>query len=252
LVGAMLVGVVLLAPACDSGTSSTTGTSGAAVTTPPTVANPGTSPTDVTVPPPDSPATPIYRALGWDNVYVRYWLQMENGWAYVHAIPFTSTSGPTLDTRALLRQGADGVWQLLVKNESKGLLTDVGAVAADRQVPDAFKVEYPDAPAGIFPEAKPLDVTIMDAVRTGLGNPEYRFNVFTLYQDQGWAFAEFRGLRYNAEGYTIETIEERALLRETGGVWAVLAMEPMAAGTKDGFFATVKEQFPEAPATILQ
>jgi hypothetical protein len=251
LVGALLC-VMLPAAACNSGSSSTTGTSGAAVTTPPTVATQGTSPTDVTIPPPDSPATPIYQALGMDNVYVRYWLQIESGWAYVHLLPFTSTSGPTLDTRALFRQDADGAWQVLAKNENKGLLTDVGAVAEDQAVPDDFKSRFPDAPPALFPEVRPADKLIMDAVRTALTRPDYRFNVFTLNQDQGWAFAEFRGLAYDAEGYTTETIEERALLRETNGAWTVLIIEAAATGSRDEFFAKVKSQFAEAPATIVQ
>lgn len=252
LVGALLVGVVLLAGACTSDASSTTGTTGAAVTTPPTVANQGTSPTDVTILPPDSPATPIYQALRMDNIYVKYWLQIESGWAYVHLIPFTSTNGPTLDTRALLRQDADGAWQVLATNENKGLLNDVGAVAEDQTVPDDFKNRFPDAPSALFPEVRPADRAIMDAVRTALARPDYRFNVFTLNQDQGWAFAEFRGLAYDAEGHTIETIEERALLRQTNGAWTVLTMEAAATGSRDEFIAKVKSQFTEAPASILQ
>ncbi len=35
------------------------------------------------MPQPDSPNIPIYRALGWDNVYVLYWLQMQDGWAWM-------------------------------------------------------------------------------------------------------------------------------------------------------------------------
>ena len=165
LVGALLC-VMLPAAACGSGSSSTTGTTGASVTTPPTVANQGTSPTDVTIPPPDSPATPVYRALGMDNIYVKYWLQIESGWAYVHLLPFTSSNGPTLDTRALLRQNADGTWQVLATNESKGLLTDVGAVAQDQAVPDDFRSRFPDAPSALFPEVRPSDKLIMDALRT--------------------------------------------------------------------------------------
>jgi hypothetical protein len=252
LAGVLLVSVMVLAAACGSGSSSTTGTSGAAVTTPPTVANPGTSPTDVTIPPPDSPATPIYQALGLDSIYVRYWLQIESGWAYTHLIPFTSSNGPTLDTRALLRQDADGIWQVLATNESRGLLTDVGAVAEDQAVPDDFKSRFPDAPSSLFPEVRPADKAVMDAVRTALARPDYRFNVFTLNQDQGWAFAEFRGLAYDGEGHTIETIEERALLRETNGAWTVLTIEAMATGSRDAFFAKAKSQFTEAPATVLQ
>ncbi len=210
----------------------------------------GTSVTDITMPQPDSPNIPIYRALGWDNVYVLYWLQMQDGWAYIHGIPFTTTEGPTIDTRALLRQDQTGQWQVLEKSTNEGLLTDVGQVAEDQEIPDQFKKAHPDAPAGIFPEARAEDKPIMDGVRAALGNPAYRFNVLVLKEDQGWAYTELRALRYQA-GRTIESLEKRALLRQIGGVWTVQQMESMEGMSQTDFIANLKQRHPEIPAGVL-
>ena len=210
----------------------------------------GTSVTDITMPQPDSPNIPIYRALGWDNVYVLYWLQMQDGWAYVHGIPFTSTDGPTIDTRALLRQDQTGEWQVLEKSTNEGLLTDVGQAAVDQQIPDQFKKSHPDAPAAIFPEVRPQDKLIMDGVRAALGNLGERFNVFLLSEDQGWAYTELRALRYQA-GRIAESREERALLRQVDGVWTVQQMESMEGTSQSDFIAGLKQRYPDIPAGVL-
>jgi len=210
----------------------------------------GTSVTDITMPQPDSPNIPIYRALGWDNVYVLYWLQMQDGWAYIHGIPFTSTDGPTIDTRALLRQDESGQWQVLEKSTNEGLLTDVGQAAEDQQIPDQFKKSHPDAPAAIFPEVRPQDEKIMDGVRAALGNPGYLFNVFLLNDDQGWAYTELRALRYQA-GRIAESREERALLRQVDGVWTVQQMESMEGTSQSDFIAGLKQRYPDIPVGVL-
>jgi hypothetical protein len=210
----------------------------------------GTSVTDITMPQPDSPNIPIYRALGWDNVYVLYWLQMQDGWAYIHGIPFTTTDGPTIDTRALLRQSQTGEWQMLEKSTSEGLLTDVGQAAEDQQIPDQFKKAHPDAPEAIFPEVRPEDKQIMDGVRAALGNPGYRFNVFLLNDDQGWAYTELRALRYQA-GRITETLEKRALLRQIDGVWSVQQMESLEGMAQSDFAASLKQRYPDMPAGVL-
>ncbi len=240
------------AAGCARGTvPSTGGTSVTDITLPrPASTNGGTSPTDITIPPPNSPAIPIYRALGWQNVYVLYWLQIENGWAYVHGIPFTTTEGPTIDTRALLRQAAGGAWDVLEVFRSDGLLTDVGQVAEDQEIPDQLKSEYPDAPPGIFPEVRPQDRLIMDAVRTALGNPGYLFNVFLLKEDQGWVYTELRALRYQA-GRIVDSQEERALLRDVNGTWSVLQIKSSAGISQSGFVALLEKQYPDIPASVL-
>jgi hypothetical protein len=210
----------------------------------------GTSVTDITMPQPGSPNVPIYQALGWDNVYVLYWLQIQDGWAYIHGIPFTSTDGPTVDTRALLRQDQAGVWQVLEKSTNEGLLTDVGQVAEDQAIPERFKAAHPDAPAAIFPEVKPEDVARMDGVRTALGNPAYRFNVFLLNKGGGWAYTELRALAYEA-GRITQSREDRALLRQVDGVWTVQEMESMAGTQQSDFVAGLKERYPDIPAGVL-
>ena len=240
------------AAACARGTvPSTGGTSVTDITLPqPASTNGGTSPTDVTIPPRDSPATPIYRALGWQNVYVLYWLQIENGWAYVHGIPFTTTEGPTIDTRALLRQAAGGAWDVLEVFRSDGLLTDVGQVAEDQEIPDRLKSKYPDAPPGIFPEVRPQDRLIMDAVRTALGGPGYLFNVFLLKEDQGWVYTELRALRYQA-GRIVDSQEERALLRDVNGAWSVLQIKSSGGISQSDFVALLEKHYPDIPASVL-
>jgi hypothetical protein len=245
----LLLAVLLLAAACaQEAVSTSEGTSPTDVTVPAT--NQGTSPTDVTVPPPDSPATAIYQALGWGSVYVVYRLEIENGWAYVHAIPFTTTDGPTIDTRALLRQTAGGGWEVLEVFRNEGLLTDVGQVAEDQAIPDQLKSKYSDAPAGIFPQVRPQDRLMMDAVRTALGGPDYFFNVFVLSEDQGWAYTELRALRYQ-QGRIIESREERALLQERKGTWTVLQMRSSTGTLQTEFVAFLKKQYPDLPASIL-
>jgi hypothetical protein len=215
-----------------------------------TPGNQGTSVTDITMPQPDSPNIPIYRALGWDNVYVLYWLQMQNGWAYIHGIPFTSTEGPTIDTRALLRQDQTGQWQVVEKSTTEGLLTDVGQVAEDQQIPDQFKKSHPDAPAAIFPEVRAEDKLIMDGVRAALGDPDYRFNVFLLNEDRGWAYTELRAMRYQA-GRMSEALEKRALLRQIDGVWAVQQMDNIEQTAQSDFVAGLKQRYPDIPVGIL-
>jgi hypothetical protein len=170
--------------------------------------------------------------------------------AYIHAIPFTSTDGPTIDTRALLRQSTAGEWQVLEKNANEGLLTDVGAVAEDEEIPAQFKSKHPDAPAAIFPEVKPGDRLIMDAVRTALGNPRYRFNVFLLTGVGDWAYTELRALAYQT-GHTIESREERALLRRIDGTWQVQLAQSADAASQSEFVAALKAQFPDVPAGVL-
>ena len=197
------------------------GTTGSSATTTGVSTGPssqGTSVTDITMVQPGSPNLAIYKALGWDNVYVVYAVQIQDAWAYVHAIPFTSTDGPTIDTRALLRQDTSGQWQVLERSTTDGLLTDVGAVAEDQDVPGQFKSKHPDAPAAIFPEVRAGDKPIMDAVRTALGNPQYRFNVFVLNAVGDWAYTELRALAYQA-GRISESRDMRALLKRTGGTW---------------------------------
>jgi hypothetical protein len=250
------------APATSPGTGSATspgtgsatsqGTSSGETTTlaSPVTASPGTNVTDITMPPPDSPNVPIYTALGWYNVYVLYWLKMQDGWAYVHGIPFTTTEGPTLDTRALLRQDAGGTWQVVEKSVSEGLLTDVGAVAEDEQVPRQFREAHPEAPAAIFPEVQTEDRLIMDGVRTALGNPGYRFNVFLLNNIDGWAYTELRALSYVA-GRTSDSREERALLKNVDGVWTVQQMESMGDAASSDFTGRLKQQYPDLPAGLL-
>jgi hypothetical protein len=213
-------------------------------------ASPGTNVTDITMPPPDSPNVPVYQALGWDHVYVLYWLQIEDGWAYVHGIPFTTTEGPTLDTRALLRQDAAGTWQVVEKAVSEGLLTDVGVVAEDEQVPRQFREAHPEAPAAIFPEVRTEDRLIMDGVRTALGNPGYRFNVFLLNNLDGWAYTELRALSYVA-GRASDSREERALLKNVDGVWTVQQMESMGSTASSDFTGRLKQQYPDLPAGLL-
>ena len=210
----------------------------------------GTSVTDITQPPPDSPNLPIYKALGWDNVYVLYWLQMQDGWAYVHGIPFTSSEGPTIDTRALLRQAQAGQWQVLENSTNEGLLTDVGQVAEDQGIPDQFKSKHPEAPAGIFPEVDAEDISIMDAVRAHLDNPAYRFNVFLLNKDQGWAYTEVRALTYQA-GHIVESVEERVLLRQIDGAWTVQQMESIMGTSQSDFAAGLKARYSDIPAGVL-
>lgn len=210
----------------------------------------GTSVTDITMPQPGSPSIPIYRALGWDNVYVVYSLQIQDGWAYIHAIPFTSTEGPTIDTRALLRQSAAGDWQVLEKSTTQGLLTDVGAVAEDQEIPQQFAGKHPDAPAAIFPQVKPGDRLIMDSIRAALGNPAYRFNVFALNAQDGWAYTEVRGLTYQA-GRISESRDVRALLRSVDGAWQVERTEDMKGTSQTDFVAGLKTSFPDIPAGVL-
>jgi hypothetical protein len=234
---------LLLASGCGTA-------AGPAATTSAITASQGTSVTDITMPQPGSPNIPIYRALGWDNVYVVYWLQIRDGWAYIHAIPFTSTDGPTIDTRALLRQSAVGEWRVLEKSTTEGLLTDVGAVAEDQDVPEQFKSKHPDAPAAVFPEAKPGDKLIMDAIRASLGNPQYRFNVFVLNEKDGWAYAEVRGLMYRA-GRISESREARVLLRNTNGAWLVQQTEDMKGTSQGDFVAGLKARFPDIPMGVL-
>jgi hypothetical protein len=217
---------------------------------PPTTGSRVTSVTDITMPQPGSPNIPIYQALGWDKVYVLYWLRMQDGWAYVHGIPFTSTDGPTIDTRALLRQDGAGKWQVLEKSTNEGLLTDVGQVAEDQQIPDQFKKAHPDAPAGIFPPLQPEDKAIMDAMRAALGNPDSRFNVFLLNKDKDWAYTELRALKY-AAGRISESGEKRALLRQVGGIWTVLKMEDMAKTSQGDFAAGIRQRYPDIPAGVL-
>jgi hypothetical protein len=211
----------------------------------------GTSPTDITMPPPGSPNTAIYQALGWDNVYVVYWLQIQDGWAYIHAIPFTSTEGPTIDTRALLQQDAGGAWKVVERSANEGLLTDVGSVAEDQQIPQQFRSKHPDAPAGIFPGTRPEDTLVMDAVRAALGNPAYRFNVFVLNRSGDWAYTELRALSYQA-GRIVETKELRALLQKTGGAWKVQQMgNGVDATTQQDFVNALRARFPDLPAGLL-
>lgn len=216
----------------------------------PTTASQGTSVTDITMPPPCSPNIPIYRALGWDNVYVVYWLQIQGGWAYVHAIPFTSTDGPTIDSRALLRENSAGEWQVPAKSTHDGLLTDVGAVAEDQEIPQQFAGKHPDAPPAIFPEVKPGDRLIMDSLRTALGNPAYRFNVFVLNAQDAWAYTEARGLTYQA-GRISESRDVRALLRSVDGTWQVERTEDMKGTSQTEFVAGLKARFPDIPAGVL-
>jgi hypothetical protein len=252
----MVLYTCLAATACGVSPVSTTATlgpGGSSSTLSSLAANPasqGTSATDITMPQPGSPNIPIYQALGWDNVYVVYWLQIQDGWAYIHAIPFTSTDGPTIDTRALLRQSTAGEWQVLEKSTNEGLLTDVGAVAEDQAIPAQFKNKHPDAPAAVFPEVKPEDEPVMDSVRTALGNPQYRFNVFLLNTEGSWAYTELRALAYQA-GHTIESREERALLRKIAGTWQVQSMQSTGAASQSEFVAALKAQFPDIPARLL-
>jgi hypothetical protein len=259
----LVVLAVCLAAACFSAGCGARGTSGSVddstgATVPPPSSSAqgtdqgsqGTSVTDVTMPPPDSPNLRIYEALGWDQVYVLYWLQMQEGWAYVHGIPFTSTDGPTLDTRALLRQDQGGQWQVVEKSINEGLLTDVGQVAVDQEIPAEFRHRHPEAPAGIFPEVKSEDSEIMDAVRTALGDPGYRFNVFMLSKEAGWAYTELRALSYRA-GRIAESREQRALLRLANGVWSVLEMDDMQTTSQGDFVAGLKQRYPDLPASVL-
>jgi hypothetical protein len=253
-----LLGLTLLLAACGAGseapglTTGSTSSTGStdATATPSTSSNQGTSVTDVTMPPPDSPNIPVYQALGWDRVYVLYWLQRQDGWAYVHGIPFSTTEGPTIDMRALLRQDASGEWQVVEKSTNKGLLTDVGQVAVDEEIPARFSKVFPEAPAAIFPEVIPEERLIMNGVRAALGDPGYRFNVFLLNHDQGWAYTELRALRY-LEGYTTESREERALLRNVDGTWTVQAIQTMSGTSQSDFAAALRQRFPDLPAGIV-
>jgi hypothetical protein len=233
-----------------SSSATVTPTQGTAAVTSPSDGSQGTSVTDITMPQPDSPNISIYQALGWDHVYVLYWLQTEDGWAYVHGIPFTSTDGPTIDTRALLRQDESGAWQVLEKSINEGLLTDVGQVAEDQQIPDQFRSKYPGAPAGIFPEVRPNDTRIMDAVRVALGNPDYRFNVFLLNAAEGWAYTELRALAYEA-GRISESREERVLLRQMDGAWKVEELQGMDEAAQADFVGALKQAHPDIPAGVL-
>ena len=210
----------------------------------------GTSVTDITMVQPGSPNLAIYQALGWNNVYVVYWVHIQDGWAYVHAIPFTSTDGPTIDTRALLHQDTAGQWQVLERSTTEGLLTDVGAVAEDQEVPALFKSKHPDVPAAVFPLVNADDKPIMDAVRTALGNPQYRFNVFVLNAVGDWAYTGLRALAYQA-GRITESRDMRALLKRTGGTWQVQQMEGIDVRGQSEFSAALKGRYPDIPAGIL-
>ena len=232
-----------LGPGTTGSSSITTGVSTAP-------SSQGTSVTDITMVQPGSPNLALYQALGWDNVYVVYSVQIQDGWAYVHAIPFTSTDGPTIDTRALLRQDTAGHWQVLEKTTTEGLLTDVGAVAEDQDVPAQFRSKRPDAPAAIFPEVRAGDKPIMDAVRTALGNPQYRFNVFVLNAAGDWAYTELRALTYQV-GRISESRDTRALLKRIGGAWQVQQTEGMNARQQSEFAAALKAQYPDIPAGVL-
>ncbi len=139
---------------------------------------------------------------------------------------------------------------MLEKSANEGLLTDVGQAAEDQEIPDQFKKAHPDAPAGIFPEVRPEDKQIMDGVRAALGNPGYRFNVFTLNEAQGWAYTELRAMRYQA-GRMSESREERVVLRQIDGVWAVQQMESMKRTEQGDFVAGLKQRYPEIPVGIL-
>jgi hypothetical protein len=243
-------GAAPVATTATLGPGDTTGTSSTATGVSTAPSSQGTSVTDITMVQPGSPNQAIYQALGWNNVYVVYSVQIQDGWAYVHAIPFTSTEGPTIDTRALLRQDTSGQWQVLEKSTTEGLLTDVGAVAEDQDVPAQFKSKHPDAPAALFPEVKTGDKSIMDAVRTALGNPQYRFNVFVLNASGDWAYTELRALAYQA-GRISESRDMRALLKQTGGTWQVQQMEGMDARQQSEFVAALKAQYPDIPAGVL-
>ena len=241
-VASVLLAVLFCVAACGATTAA-----GGPGTTP---GNQGTSVTDITMPQPGSPNIPIYRALGWDNVYVLYWLKMQDGWAYVHGIPFTTTDGPTIDTRALLRRDGSGQWQVVERSTNEGLLTDVGQAAEDQAIPEQFKSRHPDAPAGIFPEVRAEDKLILDEVRTALGNPDYRFNVFLLSEGEGWAYTELRALAYQA-GRISESRDERALLRQIDGVWTLQRMESTAGTSQSDFLAGLKQGYPDIPAGVL-
>ena len=260
MIGVLVACACLATAACDGNPVPTTATLGPGDTTGSSVSpdtsvstdpgSQGTSVTDITMPQPGSPNIPIYSALGWDNVYVVYWVHIQDGWAYIHAIPFTSTDGPTIDTRALLRQNTAGGWQVLEKNANEGLLTDVGTVSEDQEIPAQFKSKHPDAPAAIFPEVQPGDRPIMDAVRTALGNPQYRFNVFLLNEAGDWAYTELRALAYQT-GHTTESLEKRALLKKVDGTWQVQLMESADARSQSEFVAALKAQFSLVPAGVL-
>jgi len=210
----------------------------------------GTNVTDITLPFPGSPAEAVYQALGWDSVYMVYWLGIEDGWAYVHAIPFTTTHGPTLDTRALLKKTALGGWQLMEVFQWEGLLSDVGNVAVDQAIPDQIRSAYPGLPPGIFPKVDPTDILIMDAVRTALGQPRRVFNVFQLTTTGGWAYTELRALRYIG-GHIVESVDQRVLLQNVGGTWTVLKMASYGQMTQAEFVAALKAQYPSVPPEVL-
>jgi hypothetical protein len=258
----LLVAVAVVATACLAtpmacGTASSAAPSSTVTSSPispPTSAEQGgsltTSMTDITMPQPGSPAVPIYKALGWDNVYVVYWLQISAGWAYVHGLPFTTPQGPTLDTRALLQQDTSGEWKVLEKSVVEGLLTDVGQVAEDVAVPQQFTAAHPDAPMEIFPPARPGDILITDAVRGELGNPEYRFNVSLLNQGGTWAYCELRAFRYQG-GRMSESRDLRVLMGKDGTKWVVRQMQDIQAGARSDFAAALKAQYPDLPAGLL-
>ncbi len=90
----------------------------------------------------------------------------------------------------------------------------------------------------------------MDGVRAALGNPGYRFNVFLLNGAQGWAYTELRAMRYQA-GRMSESREERVLLRQIDGVWAVQQMESMEQTEQSDFVAGLKQRYPDIPIGIL-
>ena len=251
LLAALLLIVLVAGTACGSTSPATTGSSSSPATSAGSPSgSQGTSVTDITVPPPNSPNVPIYQALGWDHVYVLYFLKIEDGWAYVHGIPFTSTEGPTLDTRALLRQDASGTWQVLEKSTNQGLLTDVGQAAEDQDVPAQFRRAHPDSPDGIFPVVRPGDKAVLDAVRTALGSDAYRFNTFLLNIGQDWAYSELRALTYNA-GTIAESRDLRVLLRRANGSWTVQQLEDIGTSSQADFVSRLKASYPDVPAGIL-
>lgn len=125
---------------------------------------------------------------------------------------------------------------------SRGLRTPAGTLH--------FKSKHPDAPAGIFPEVRPEDKLMMDGVRTALGDPGYRFNVFLLNKDKDWAYTELRALNY-AAGRISESREERALLRKVDGVWTVQQMGSMEGTSQTDFIAGLKQRYPDIPAGVL-
>lgn len=245
-----------------TGVSTTSSIDNATAGTPLTLSPPdsidqGTSVTDITVPSPDDPRARIYEALGWeDGVYVVYRLEMQDGFAYLHGLPFTGTHGPSIDSRALLMQTADGAWRVLEKIQNEGLLTDMiaGHSTDDQVIIGELKTKYPDAPEAIFPEPASEQVLvarpILDAIRSAMGDPGYRFSVWTLQTAGDWAYTELRALLYQ-EGRITDSQTGKVLLRNVAGDWTVL-LARSADGTSGAEFADlVKQQYPEAPAEIL-